>query len=209
MFTALIIAVLIVAGAATAVGGVLVWASSKKELGAGGGAGAPRLTAGDPPGERGLDDLRVGDVVQHDGKDFLVEGVLAYDEDGHDWAAARLVDADDERWLVVGMERIGAAALRLCRIDRELEVSGYPPDFLTSAGNRYKLDKRGTASVRASGDAGVVDPAAAPGSVQRCRWWRYEAPGGHGLIVEQWGASFRVLRGTAIAASELDLMPGS
>jgi hypothetical protein len=207
VFTALVIAVLIVAGAATAVGGVLVWASGRKQLGPGASA-VPRLTAGTD--ERGLGDLRLGDVVQHQGRDYLVEGLLTYDEDGHDWTAGRLVDGDDERWLVVGMERIGAAALRLCEVDRQVEMSGYPPEFLTVGGDRYKLDKRGTASVKATGDAAVVggkDPAA--GGVLRCRWWRYEAPGERCMLVEQWGGEFRVLRGATVAASDLDLMPGS
>lgn len=209
VFTALVIAALIVAGAATAVGGVLVWASGRKELGA--GDGAPRqLGAGEPVAERGVDDLRAGDVVQHEGKDYLVEGLLRYDEDGHDWIAARLVDGDDERWLVVGMERVGAAALRLCQLDGELEVSGYPPELLTVAGHRYKLEKRGTATVAASGEAGVAEARSQPpGSVLRCRWWRYEAPGDRCLIVEQWGGEFRTLRGATVAASDLDVMPGS
>jgi hypothetical protein len=205
VLTALIIAALIVAGAATAVGGVLVWASGRKALTAG---EEPRALPAAPT-ERGLDDLRPGDVVQHDGKDFLVEGVLSYDEDGKDWSGARLVDGDDERWLMVGMEPTGPAALRLCRIDRELEVAGYPPDALTLGGDRYRLDRRGTATVRADGDVGGAIPAGAPGTSQRCRWWRYEAAGERGLVIEQWGQAFRVLRGATLEAGDLDLMPGS
>lgn len=203
----MVIAALIVAGAATAVGGVLVWASGRRVLQPG---EAPReLGAGTPEAERGLDDIRVGDVVQHGGQDFVVEGLLAYDEDGHTWSAARLVDGDDERWLVVGMERVGPAALRLCRIDRTTDLGGYPPDVLTLGGVRYKLEKRGTASVQARGDAGVAVTADPPGSVVRCRWWRYEAPGDRGLVAEQWGTELRLLVGQAVAPSDLDLMQGS
>jgi hypothetical protein len=207
MFTAMVIAALIVAGAATAVGGVLVWASGRKALDP--GDAMRELGAGGSTAERGLSELRVGDIVQHGAVDYLVEGILAYDEDGHGWLAGRLIDGDDERWLVIGMERVGAAALRLCRADRSLEISGYPPDFLTLGGARYKLEKRGTASVQVRGEAGLAVKAEPPGSVVRCRWWRYEAPGERGLIVEQWGAVFRVLAGATVAAGDLDLMPGS
>jgi hypothetical protein len=211
VFTALIIAVLIVAGAASAVGGVLVWAAQRRHALEGGGSRKQLGPAAPALLERGVRDLRSGDIIQHGGVDYLVEGILSYDEDGHGWIAGRLVDGDDERWLVVGMERVGSASLRLCQVDDELEVSGYPPDLLTSKGTRYKLERRGTATVQPSGEAGVIPGAAdlAPQSVLRCRWWRYEAPGAACLIVEQWGGEFRVLRGATVGDSDLEMMPGS
>ena len=53
----------------------------------------------------------------------------------------------------------------------------------------------------------VLDLVAA--HVERCRWWLYSAPGEDTLIVEQWGADYRVLRGKKVSEATIDLMPGS
>jgi hypothetical protein len=220
VFTALLIALLIVAGATTVVGGGIVWQHQRRKaleraggeprlLGSGSGAeggGAARLL------ERGPADMRPGDIVQHLGRDWLVEGVIHYDEDGHRWVAGRLVDVSEERWLVAGMDRAGTAALLLLEVDRAVEVGSYPPEAIWAGDRRYNLDRRGTATVKVEGDAGGL-PAprdvGRPQSVLRCRWWRYSGAGDARLVVEQWGSDFRALRGTSLAEGEVDLMPGS
>src|SRR5690349_18173378 len=63
--------------------------------------------------ERTVKDVRVDDIVQHAGRDWLVEGIIQYDEDGHTWRAARAVDAPDERWWVIALERTGPATIRV------------------------------------------------------------------------------------------------
>ena len=55
--------------------------------------------------ERGLRDMRTGDVLTIDGRDFLCEGVLNYDEDGHRWVCGRVVDGTETKWMLVGIER--------------------------------------------------------------------------------------------------------
>jgi hypothetical protein len=215
MFTALLIAILIAAGAATVVGGGLALAAQRRRaLGDGGrqrqlgsGAGGAPLQL-----ERTVRDLRVGDIIQHQGKDYLVEGVINYDEDGHRWVAGRLVDGGDIRWLVVGMERVGSGSMRLVVSDEEIAVSGYPPEVIVAGGKHYQLDKRGNATVKVSGETGNVLGSRkdlAPESVSRCRWWRYEGAGGDCVIVEQWGSDYRALRGGAVGAVDLEMIPGS
>jgi hypothetical protein len=211
MFTALLIAILIVAGAATVVGGGLVLAAQRRR-GIGEGDRPMQLTDGGTTlVERTLSELRVGDVVQHEGRDFLVEGTIHYDEDGHRWVAGRLVDGAEIRWLVVGMERVGAGSLRLLASDEGLEISGYPPEAIVHAGHRFVLEKRGTATVKTAGEAGVPPPdrSLAPESVVRCRWWRYETAGRDCLVVEQWSGAFRALRGVTVVDTEIELIPGS
>jgi hypothetical protein len=212
MFTALLIAILVVAGAATVVGGGLILSSRRQRALA--GSDHKLLTdggSGDPQLERTLRDLRVGDIVQHSGIDFLVEGVIAYDEDGHRWVSGRLVDGDDVRWLIVGMERVGEGGMKLVVEDSSIQMSGYPPESLTSGGTRFSLEKRGTATAKLDGDAGGLGGAdkLAPESVLRCRWWRYGSAGDSCLIVEQWGGDYRALTGSRISNSDLEMMPGS
>ena len=210
MLTFLIIAALVLAFGSGAVG-VVRYASQQKRLR--GGSGGPKLALpiGGKLVERGLRELNVGDVVSFDGKDFLCEGVIAYDEDGHRWVGGRLVDGDDVQWCMVGLERIGNEQVRLLKQD-QTEIAGYPPEALVLGEVRYALDKRGTATCKVTGDLGNLLGARTgkpEGAVERCRWWLYAAPGDDTAILEQWGQDYRVLKGKKIAAGTIELIPGS
>ncbi|MEZ4398710.1 MAG: DUF4178 domain-containing protein [Kofleriaceae bacterium] len=211
MLTILIIAAVVVAlGGAGA--GAIAYANEKKRRGlGGGGTRALPSGAGDRLLERGLRDLRVGDVVTVDGKDFLCEGAINYDEDGHRWVVARLVDGQDVIWSVVGIDRTGTTAVRMLRPD-PTDVAGYPPEVLVLGDVRFTLDKRGTATCKLHGDVGNLLGAKATrpeGTVERCRWWLYASSGDDTAMVEQWGSDYRVLRGTKVSGDTIDLIPGS
>jgi hypothetical protein len=176
--------------------------------------GAPALPAGDGDKlvERGVRDVRVDDVLTIDGRDFLVEGLIAYDEDGHRWASARVVDGRDVRWLVIGIERTGAGAMRLLVQDDSTQISGYPPEVLVIGDVRYMLDKRGAATCALRGDLGALGALKKDrpdGHVERARWWLYAAPGDDTLLLEQWGADYRVLKGKKVGDATIELIPGS
>lgn len=162
--------------------------------------------------ERTVRDLRVDDVLTMDGKDFLCEGLIAYDEDGHRWSAARVVDGSDVKWFLVGIERAGGGAMRLLVQDDTQSIAGYPPEALVIGEVRYVLDKRGAAACQLHGDVGALGDLKKnrpSGHVERCRWWLYGAPGEDTLMVEQWGADYRVLRGKKIGEGTMELIPGS
>jgi hypothetical protein len=170
-------------------------------------------SGGDKLIERSIRDLRVGDVVTMDARDFLVEGTVGYDEDGHRWVGARVVDGSDEKWMVVGIERSGAAPVRVLVHDTETEVAGYPPEVMVIGDTRYNLDKRGTATCKLAGDlallAGGKHAERPDGHVERCRWWLYNGAGDDTFILEQWGGDFRLLRGRKVSPDTIDLIPGS
>ena len=204
----ILILVLAVVGGVAAVG---VAGGRRKQLG---GGDRPALAAGgaDKLLERTVSDLRVGDVLTIDGRDFLCEGTIAYDEDGHRWLGGRCVDGSDIKWLVSGIERAGASALRLLAEDAAQQISGYPPEAIVVGDVRYALDKRGTATCALRGDLGglgTLKKDRPEGHVERCRWWLYAAPGDDTLLVEQWGVDYRVLRGKKVGEGTIDLMPGS
>ena len=162
--------------------------------------------------ERGVNDLRVNDVLTMGDKDFLTEGLLAYDEDGHRWTGARIVDNQTVYWLVNGIERVSSKAQRLLTQDLETQISGYPPEALVIGDVRFALDKRGTASVQLFGDVGALSElkkGRPEGHTERCRWWLYSAPGDDTMIIEQWGSDFRVLRGQRVGDGIIELIPGS
>jgi hypothetical protein len=205
-----LLVILTVLGSAAAVGYAV---QSKRRSLPGGGTKALPAGSGDRLIERGLGDLRVNDVVTIDAKDFLCEGRVDYDEDGHRWIGARIVDGSDARWLVIGIERAGTAQTRLLTVDSTIDMNGYPPEAIVAGEIRYTLDKRGTATCKLTGDLGglgaVKGTTEGVSRVERCRWWLYSAAGDDTLIVEQWGSDYRVLRGTKVNEGTIDLIPGS
>ena len=210
MFTALLIAALIIAGAATAVGGGLVLAARRKALPSGGDTKLLTSGSGGDLIERGFSDLRVDDIVQYSGQDYLVEGVIKYDEAGHEWSMSNIVDGSDKHWLLVGLERSGSASKRLLQPSTEVDMNGYPPEVLVIGETRYSFDKRGTATASLDGNTGTLSGGSTGGSsVHRCRWWSYQAAGDSTLLVEQWGDDYRVLVGRSVGDTELEMMPGS
>lgn len=212
VLTILVLMLLIVVGGAATVGGVMYAQEKRRRLAAGGGTKALPGAVGDRLLERTIRDVRVGDVLTIDARDFVVEGTIGYDEDGHRWTGARIVDAADVRWLVVGIERVGASAVRLLAYDSENEVTGYPPETIVIGETRYALDKRGTATCKLAGDVGTlsgVKDKRPEGHVERCRWWLYNGAGDDTLVLEQWGSDFRMLRGKKVSPDTIDLIPGS
>ena len=162
--------------------------------------------------ERTVRDLRVDDVLTMDGKDFLCEGLISYDEDGHRWIGGRVVDGKDVQWLLVGIDRAAASSTRLLTQDDTTAIAGYPPEALVIGDVRYVLDKRGAATCKLYGDLGplgALKKDRPEAHVERCRWWLYSAPGDDTLLVEQFGADYRVLRGKKIGDGVLELIPGS
>ena len=200
----------------TVVGGVTaVSVARRKALGPGAQQKAlppGSLVKGDNLIERGVSQLRVDDVLTIDGRDFVCEGLLAYDEDGHRWTAGRVVDAGDVQWLVVGIERAAANSTRLLKQDESTPITGYPPEALVIGEVRYVLDKRGAATCQLFGDVGglgALKQGRPEGHVERCRWWLYTAPGDDTLLVEQWGNDYRMLRGKKIVEGTVELLQAS
>ena len=170
-----------------------------------------------PPGEgtasalleRTVKDVRPNDVIQHDGNDYLVEGVVKYDEDGHTWSAARMIDGPRERWLLVGLERGGQPSVRVLAPAPGLDLSGYPPETLELGGTSWKLGSRGTATATFQGDLAGLPGSPTEGGSQRCRWWKYQAAGEKILFVEQWGEVYRALAGETVRPDQVELLAAS
>lgn len=206
----ILLVLLTVVGGATAVGIAVRDGKGRKQI-----SGRPQLqlpSVGDNLIERTVRDLRVNDILTIDGRDFLAEGLLSYDEDGHRWTAGRVVDNKDVRWLVIGIERAGAGATRLMSQDETTVITGYPPEAIVVGEVRFALDKRGAATCKLEGDVGPLGDMKKNRPdvhVERCRWWLYAAPGDDTLLVEQFGQDYRVLRGKKVVDGTIELMPGS
>ncbi len=205
----ILLVLLVVVGGGAAIG---IAMKSNKQLPSGGGTKALPAGTGDKLLERTVRDLRVDDVLTIDGKDFLCEGMVSYDEDGHRWIGGRVVDGSDVKWLLVGIERASASSTRLLAQDSSTPLTGYPPEALVIGDVRYVLDKRGAATCQLYGDVGGLGGMKKDrpeGHVERCRWWLYNATGDDTLVVEQWGSDYRMLRGKKVGDGTVELIPGS
>ena len=204
----ILLILLVVVGGGAAIG---IAMKSSKQLG--GGRDQKALPAGsDRLLERTIRDLRVDDVLTIDHRDFLCEGIINYDEDGHRWIGGRVVDGKDVHWLFVGIERTSASSFRLLQQDSSTPLTGYPPEALVIEDIRYVLDKRGAATCSLFGDVGglgALKKDRPEGHVERCRWWLYNATGDDTLIVEQWGSDYRMLRGKKVGDGMVELIPAS
>ncbi|MBI4510215.1 MAG: DUF4178 domain-containing protein [Deltaproteobacteria bacterium] len=166
-------------------------------------ATAPRL-------DRTISDVLVDDIVQHRGNDWLVEGVIKYEEDGHSWRSARVVDGKEERWFLVGLDRGQGLNVRLLSATSEVGVTGYPPETIHHGGLSYRMARRGMATAQLAGNLGSFPvQGLSAGSATRCRWWRYQATEGQCLLVEQWGDTYRTLVGIPVEHQDLEMLTGS
>lgn len=133
--------------------------------------------------ERTLFDLRTGDIVQADGRDWMVEDRLLYDEEGFQWLEYLLRDGSEGRWLSVceddwlevsWLER-GPAELAL-----ELDRQPLPfPGQITWEGVTYQLKEQGRAAVTSSSRT-------MNRRLSGCRYGDYDAPDGLVLSLERW-----------------------
>lgn len=145
----LLIVLVLVAAAA----GIWWWLQQRRKAEAADAGGQPVV---DPlrKDSRGIDPrrLKVGDVIAHEGRDFLVRGTLAFDQDGFRWQEHHLDDASVRRWLSVEDDE----ELELC-----LWTAVDAPDLAPGAGElswdgtTYVRKEQGRATFTASGSTGT------------------------------------------------------
>jgi len=163
-----------------------------------GPAGLPAAAPPEPIGGADVRALKVGDVVNYDAHDFIVEGTLRFNQGGFRWDEHRLVDGPDSLWLsveddegleIVVWERLRGAALEPG--EGELEHGGVT----------FELDERGRADytsegVTGAGGGGKAEFADYAKGDQRLSFERYGADGG-------WEISL----GRVISEHVLDIYP--
>lgn len=152
--------------------------------------------------ERTLFDLQLGDIVQADGRDWVVEDRLVYEEEGFQWLEYLLRDGNDGRWLVVNEDDW----LEVSWLEAVPFVPPLPlPRQLDWQGQAYTLREQGQATVTARQRTLNRQPGG-------CRYADYVAAGGRVLCVELWGQGedqeAEVTAGTRIEPASLTLLPG-
>lgn len=163
------------------------------------------------PEPRTLFSLRQGDIVQFDGRDWVVEDRLLYDDDGFQWLEYLLQDGPERRWLsVVEDDWLELGWLEPVPRQGVEELAGlarrFPPR-LRWEGITYQLRETGSATLTASSRAMNRRP-------EGCRYGDYEADGGRLLTVEIWAGgndqpgAVELSLGRRIDPALVSLLPG-
>jgi hypothetical protein len=166
-----------------------------------------RTRAGDlPPGgsppelesaERTPSTLQVGDVVQHLGADYVIEGMLALSDDVHGARLYRLVDGARERYL---LSAPGEPDPSLLEVAPGLKLEG-TPSLVEHGGQSFQLRTRATGAALRSGTVGDRRTG------HRVTLAEYAA-GAARLLVLQWTDDTDAFVGERVPLHLLDFLPG-
>lgn len=153
-----------------------------------------------PSLKRNIFNLQIGDIIQHMGIDWVVEGKLTYTEDGYSWYEYMLQDDDEIRWLSVDED--DTVEVALLEASNQLDISETPPPKnLTFGDDNYKCVDSGVASMSREG---TLQRRAA----SRCQYFDYESSGDKVLSIEVWDGEIEVTVGNRINPRSLTILPG-
>jgi hypothetical protein len=174
-----------------------LWHKARKDEGEAHAAERKKLMA---PVERSPTTIQVGDIVQHLGSDFLVEGVVTLSEDGRGARLYRLFDDGGERFLYA--KTGGADPLLLAPAAVAVEGGGNePPETLRHAGASYRQSARVQASAIRVGQLGARKHG------DRVRVFEYSGPGPARLLLVDWGDRLEAFAGERILVAALEILP--
>jgi Domain of unknown function (DUF4178) len=152
-----------------------------------------------PSLNRTVFNLQIGDIVQYDGADWVVEGQLTYHDQGYTWLEYLVQDGDRRRWLSV--EEDDRVEVLWLETVTHLDISGTPPKQLQVDALTYHQVETGTAQMTRVGT--TLNRRS-----QTCRYYDYAGPDGQALSVENWQGDVEVAIGHQIRPSALTLLPG-
>ena len=158
-----------------------------------------KRTAALPTLKRNIFTLQIGDIVQYEGRDWVVEGRLTFDDSGYTWMEYMLQDGDDLRWLSV--EEDDRVEVCWMKTVTDLEISRTPPQTISHNGITYHRTNQGTAKMTRVGT--TLNKQS-----QHCRYYDYDAPNNQVLAVETWNDDHEVSVGQRINPRALMLLPG-
>ncbi len=150
--------------------------------------------------ERTVGTLQVGDIVQHLGTDWLVEGVLTLSDDGRGTRLYRLADGALERFLFAGHAEPEAALLAAAP---GVQVEG-APERVEHDGQSYQLKTRESAAVLREG---TVGERRALNAGSRVGVAAYTA-GALRLVVLSWADQCDAFVGERVPTHLLEFLPG-
>jgi hypothetical protein len=175
-----------------------LWQKARKEEDQAAAQRRKRLSA---PVDRTPTTIQVGDVVQHLGSDYVVEGVMTLSEDGRGARLYRMFEDGGESFLYA---KTGTADPLLLKPAPELslaDLGGAPPETLTHARASFRQTARVQASVIRVGQLGARK------ATDRVHLYEYAGPGPSRLLLLDWGERVEAFAGERVAAHSLEILP--
>ena len=145
--------------------------------------------------------LKVRDIVSHQGKDYVVEGLVTYSVGGKTYPLARTVEGARVAWIEPLMDELDDRILLFSEV-KDLEVGTPPPPTISYKGKSYLPRFGGAATV-------TVDGKVSDRKGGSCEVWRYRAAGDVFLQIEKWPDKVVVLAGESIHTSMFEVLPGA
>jgi Domain of unknown function (DUF4178) len=144
--------------------------------------------------------IQLHDVVSYAGRDYIIEGVVAYGTGAESWQLARAVDGDAVLWIEPPHAETGERLLVLREI-RDLEMSVPPPaaiayhelTYVQRLATRATIALEGRVPERSSGSAML---------------WRYRAAGDLYLQLEEGAGRVAMLAGESVHHGMIEVLPG-
>ncbi|HEU5138977.1 MAG TPA: DUF4178 domain-containing protein [Bacillales bacterium] len=150
--------------------------------------------------QRGLFNIKVGDIIEYDLADYQVVGKLTLNDGGYEWYEYQLLGDSGSRWLSAEMDDEVELAVYE-RINKKLTEP--IPNQIEFDGVKYELSEQGAAHVRGEGRASNI-------SGFEVRYFDYSDDTEEQLLsVEIWGGDIEVSKGKPIEDFEIKIIAGS
>ena len=146
--------------------------------------------------------IRIRDVLSFSGRDYLVEGTVAYLLAGKRSVMARAVDGDTTAWIEFPDEEAGPPAERLLVLHEvhDLDLAMPPPESI----DYHQLSYVQRLAARAVIEIGGVVPDHVTGPLQV---WRYRAAGDRHLQIEAGNGRVFMKAGQSVPRGMIDHLP--
>ena len=154
--------------------------------------------------ERTLFTLQIGDVVQYEQRDWILETVYRYQQDKFEWIEYLLRDNDDAAWLVVVEDDWLEVSWLTPVPEDQLNVELPPPRYIDYEGVSYSLREKGEAKYSTEGRVNNQEGS--------CMFYDYQTKEGLKLSLEDYDSAkdggLDINVGKKINSLDLSLLPG-
>ena len=154
--------------------------------------------------ERTLFTLQIGDVVQYQKRDWILETIYRYQQDQFEWVEYLLRDNSDAAWLVVVEDDWLEVSWLTPVPEDQLRIELPPPRYIDYKGTYYSLREKGEAKYSTEGRANK--------QAGSCLFYDYQTAEGLKLSLEVYDSKneggLDINAGRKVDSRDLSLLPG-